>query len=161
MRRLALVLGLTTLATQAACESCAFNSGSLEILLTVELVDESGEPLLDIEGRLAAASFRSCTTDHDGERCLTVHPDGRGSAGRFTVSGGGQAYENGLSESGRCSYPDVRLTVEIPGCGSHEATQAGGRVTSQNPIFHEEVTLTCTDAPAGPARDDPRQRRGA
>lgn len=150
MPRLALVtLACTSvLLTQPACESCDFNFSDLTINLEVTLTDLAGQPLdAPTFLRLRDAAELTQCVDDGSESCGRAHlEDTDDDDGTFTVRAYGQAYENGLRESGRCSYPDLRVTVEIPGCEPGAFELEGGPTTKNRHETDASLTLACAPA---------------
>ena len=137
----------SALLTQPACESCAFILGALTIHPTFRRADPDGEPLdqATFTTLRDAAKISQCIPDDDGEQCNTVYlDDADDNDAGFTIRAGSKAYENGLGEPGRCSYPDIRVTIQIPGCEPGEYELLGGPTTKTRHETDESLTLACT-----------------
>ncbi len=138
-------LGAGALLGQAGCESCEFNYGDLTYRLKVTLVDGSGAPLTaeDFTARLDAAELSACVEGRDADQCRNARVDDRDAAvASFTVIGAGAAHENG-SAAGRCSFPDVGVIVEVPGCKRVESWMLGAAGKGESPTLAEEVEIAC------------------
>jgi hypothetical protein len=138
-------LGAGALLGQAGCQSCESNYGDLSFRLTVTLVDDAGTPLAaeDFTARLEAAELSACVEGRDADQCRDARVDERDAAvASFTVVATGEAYDNGSAPE-TCSFPDVGITIELPGCGRREAWMQGGAGKGESPTLSNDLTIVC------------------